>query len=140
MYDHQQIDEQIVQAQAIGTAADPISGARRAVGSQPVVVRALWATVTTVVATSTIVLTYKYRPTPGSATGEVTLGTVSVPTSAIAGKQVYKEITPYQCNPGGEIVVQTGGNGGSTGNATLGYRCTPKWESPTNNANMIASA
>lgn len=140
MYDNQQIDETVLENTAIGTAADPITTARRSIGSQPKVIRALWATVNVAIATSTITLTFKYRPTPGSASGEVVLGTVLIPITATAGKILYKNVTPYQAAPGGEVVIQTNGNGAGAGTVSAGYRATPNWENLANNANAIASA
>jgi hypothetical protein len=138
MYDHQQIDHTIVGAADVGSAADPIATALAYVGSQPQMVRGIWATQTVAQTTAPAVLTFKYRPTPGSATNQVTIGTLTIPTGTAAGKQVYKDVTPYLAMPGGQIVVQT--DGGGEGNATLGYRHTPKWEHPSNNTNAIASA
>lgn len=136
-YNHQQIDELIVAAADIGSALDPITTARRRIRSQPEMVRQIWATVTTAQTTASNVLTFKYRPTPGSASGEVTIGTLTITVGAV-GRQFYKDVTPYKALPGGEIVVQT--DGGGEGNADLGYRQTPSWEHPSNNANQIASA
>jgi hypothetical protein len=137
MYDHQQIDETIVERVDVGTAGDPLATARKTVGSVPVIIRAIYATVTTAQTTAANVLTFKYRPTIGSASGEVTIGTLTIPTGAVS-RQLYKNVTPYKALPGGEIVVQS--DGGGEGNATLGYRQSPSWEMPANNTAQVASA
>lgn len=137
MYDQQQIDELIVAAADVGSAADPIATARKRIGSQPVTITTIFATVTTAQTTASAVLTFKYRPTIGSATGEVTIGTLTITVGAVS-RQFYKNITPYRALPGGEIVVQT--DGGGEGNADLGYRQYPTWEHPSNNTAQIASA
>lgn len=136
-YSHQQIDDVIVERVDVGSAADPLATARKAVGSQPVMIRGIWATVTTAQTTAVNVLTFKYRPTPGSATGEATIGTLTITVGAV-GRQFYKDVTPYKAMPGGEIVVQS--DGGGEGNATLGYRQTPSWEHPSNNSAQVESA
>lgn len=133
-YSHQQIDD------VIGNALDT-SGANavtKVIGSQPIMVRGLFATVTTAVTTATATLTFQYRPTPGSSSGETTLGTLAVTVGAV-GRQFYKDITPVRCMPGGEIRVVSDG-GGDAGVAGVGIRHTPSWEHPSNNTQQIESA
>lgn len=136
-YDHQAIDFLIAPRETLDDAENPLTNGMFEVGSQPVIVRNIWATVTTVQASASNILTFKYRPTPGSASGEVTLGTLTITAGAV-GRQFYKEITPYKAMPGGQIVVQS--DGGGTGSATLGFRGTPSWESPANNPAAVLSA
>jgi hypothetical protein len=140
MYDHQKIDAQLVVAGDIATAADPIAGARYTVGYQPILVRAIWATITTVNTVAPSILTFKYRPIAGSAAGEVTLGTLTIPINAAAGNMYYEKVAvePTKCLPGGEVVVQTDG-GGTAGNASCGFFGEYSWDSPGNNAKMIAA-
>lgn len=140
MYDHQKIDFTLAQAADIATAADPIATARLFPGYQPLLVRAVWAVITTLNSVAPSILTFKFRPTPGSATGEVTLGILTIPINAAVGNVYYEKVAvePVKCTPGGEIVCQTDG-GGTAGNATVGVSAEPAWETPANNTRMIAA-
>lgn len=139
MYTHGQNDQQLAVAVSIAPA-DPLAGARWFPGYQKIKLRAIWATITTQTAAAIITLTFKYRPTPGSASGEIIIGTVVVPIGALVGKTYYRDIvaTDVPCPSGGEVVVQAAGAG--TGNATVGITYEPTPDIPENNANMIASA
>lgn len=135
-YQHQQIDYNIAENGATETAA---TMGTMAIGSQPLEVHGIWATVTDTVDTAAATLTFTYQPTPGSGTGATAIGTIVLPATAAIGKQYYKEVTPFKCNPGGQIIVTTDG-GGDDGSASIGVRGVPVWEHPDNVANMIASA
>jgi hypothetical protein len=137
-YNHQQVEVQLVQAVSLAPA-DPLAGTRWSPGMTPQRVRAISATITTITATAIITLTFKYRPTPGSSSGEVTIGTLTLPIGAAVGKVYYKKGLDYLVQPGGEVVVQAAG-ASATGNATLGMLTEPHWEMPANNSNAIASA
>jgi len=138
-YTHQQVEQQLAVAVSVATA-DPLAGARWFPGYQKIKCRAIWAVVTTQIATATLTLTFKFRPTPGSASGEIVIGTLTLPVGALVGKSYYKDVALFDipCPPGGEVVVQAAG--GATGNATVGINYEPTWENPDNNANMILSA
>ena len=47
-----------------------------------------------------------FRPTPGSSTSQVVLGTVNIPDATAIGKAVYKDITDVgnTLTPGGQLV------------------------------------
>lgn len=136
-YDNQKVDYTIVQAGSVAPA-DPIAAARLGVGIQPMMIDKLWATITTVTAVAIVTLTFKWRPTPGSATNEVIIGTLVLPIAAAVGKQYYKPVAPYKAMPGGEIVVQAAG-ASATGNAHIGVAAYPSWDAPEGNANQILS-
>jgi len=140
MYDHQKMDITLVQAGDIATPADPIALARYFPGYQPVLVRAVWAAITTLNSVAPSILTFKYRPMIGSAAGEVVLGTLTIPINAAVGNVYYEKIAvePVKCVPGGEIVVQTDG-GGTAGNATCGIFAEFSWDIPGNNTRMVAA-
>jgi hypothetical protein len=140
MYDHQKMDIMLAMGVGIETAADPIATARWFPGYQPVLVRAVWAVITAVNTVAPTILTYKFRPTPGSAAGEIVLGTLTIPINAAIGNVYYEKVAvePTKCTPGGEIVVQTDG-GGTVGNASVGIFCEHSWETPANNTRMIAA-
>lgn len=139
-YDHQKMDQTIIAAADIVTAADPIALARYFPGYQPILVRAVWAVMTTANTVAPSILTFKFRPTPGSAAGEIVLGTLTIPINAAIGSVYYEKVAvePTKCTPGGEIVVQTDG-GGTAGNATLGFFGEFSWDAPGNNTRMVAA-
>src|SRR5262252_4226174 len=93
-YDQQKNDLTLLVATSVADSA--FVAASRAYPSTPSMVRRLWATVTTVISTAASVITFTYRPTPGSATGQVTLGTLTVPLATAAGKFMYKNLTSAQ--------------------------------------------
>lgn len=138
MYDHQKMDLTLVRAVSI-VPANPVAGSPMQIGYQPVLVRAVWACITTITAAAIITLTYKYRPTPGSATGEIILGVLTIPVAAPVGNMYYEKVAvePTKCLPGGEIVVEAVGAG--TGSATLGVFAEHSWDIPANNPRMIAA-
>lgn len=140
MYAHSSLmDTQLAVAVSVANA-DPLAGARWFQGYVKVKVRAIWAVVTTQIATATLTLTYKFRPTPGSSSGEIVIGTLTLPVGALVGKSYYKDMALFDipCVPGGEIVVQAAG--GATGNATVGISLEATPENPDNHSNMILSA
>jgi hypothetical protein len=139
-YDQQKMDITLAQAADIATPADPIATARWFPGYQPILVRAVWAVITTLNSVAPSILTFKFRPTPGSAAGEVTLGILTIPINAAVGNVYYEKVAvePVKCTPGGEVVCQTDG-GGTAGNATVGIFAEHSWEIPANNVRMIAA-
>lgn len=136
-YAHQTEEVTQLVANSLADAAN-VAGSRFYAGRQPRLVRSLWATITTVVSVAAVTVTWKYRPTPGSDTGAVTLGTLVLPNGTAAGKSVWKDVTPLKLMPGSELIVSF--TGGGAGNASLGFASSPAWDVPENNANAIASA
>lgn len=122
---------------ALGTAG--VMLALPVLGGVPVLVEALFAQVVTTFDTAATVLTVYRRPTPGSDTGRVTIGTLTIPNAAAAPNVYYKLFTPVKVSPGEEITVETDG-GTTAGTAILSLRTMPAWEHPSNNTKMIASA
>lgn len=140
MYEHQRLDEFIGQALDIATPADPIAAAFFRPGYQPITPRAIFAIITTQATIAATILTFKFRPTIGSAAGEVVIGTLTIPINAPVGNVYYKKVSSaVKCLPGGEIVCQTDG-GATAGNASIGVSAEPTWDAPENNAKMVASA
>lgn len=141
MYDQQKFERLLgAYAADIVTAADPIANARWAPGTFAANVRRVFALITVANTVAPTILTFKHRPTPGSASGEVTIATLTIPIDAPIGNVYYKNVaTEFRVNPGSEVVVQTDG-GGTAGTATLGIVCDPVWEHPGNNTKMVASA
>jgi hypothetical protein len=86
------------------------------------------------------VLQFLYRPTPASASGQVTLGTLTIPDATAIGKVVYKDITDATIMvPGGQICCSCS----TADTAGTGYWGIEVTDSPANAkaiATMIASA
>lgn len=108
-------------------------------GYQPIVVNAIYAVIVTSPTVTAAVLTFKFRPTIGSATGEVVIGTLTLPVAAVIGNMYYKKVDNTKCSATGEVVVSVT-TASTAGAAALGFIAVPSWEAPTNNAKMIASA
>lgn len=141
-YAHQMVDFPLNNAAVALAVADPMTGAGRLVpGYTRGKVRAICATIAVVTGAAIATLTFKFRPTPGSAAGEVILGTLSLPIGAVVGKCYYRDsgslvpVANTQITPGGEIVVQ--GAGAATGSVILSVLLEPMWEHPSNVPNMI---
>jgi hypothetical protein len=138
MYSDQKVDQTLLVDNSLAPAAN-IAGSRFHPGSQPVMIQGLWATVTVVTAVAIINIAFKYRPTPGSDTGAIAIGSLNIPIGTAVGKSVYKPITPVKMMPGGELILTTTG-ASATGSGTVGFTGAPSWDSPTNNPNAILSA
>lgn len=123
---------------ALGTSG--VVAAQPVTGGIPMMVEAAFAQVVTTFDTADTVLTISRRPTPGSDTGKVSIGTLTIPNAAAAPNVYYKEFTtPTKVSPGEEILIETDG-GTTNGTAILSLRMRPVWEHPSNNTKMIASA
>lgn len=99
---------------------------------------------TLVVATSTApVVEFNRRPTVGSSSGEVLLGTLTIPDATAIGTVIYKDIEPVVFNPGEELsfehVTQAAG-GSIAGDGYYAVECEDYPEQPGNETKMTASA
>jgi hypothetical protein len=126
-----------VPVSALTTAAGVV--ARQIIGYKNLRVKALWATVIVSPTVTNAIATFKYRPTPGSASGEVVIGTLTLPVAAVIGKQYYKKLFDFIALSGGEVVVDITTTS-TAGSAAFGFFGEPQWSNPLDNANMIASA
>ncbi len=133
-------------SQLIGTLAAEDLSATGLVGYSHLLaescnVQMLYARVTTsVVSTPTsAILTFYARPTIGSATSQLTLGTVAIPGGTAAGKTVYKAINPVLVPAGYQLVadVTTAATASGAAVAIFGAAYSP--EEPANEPNFIAS-
>lgn len=132
------------------TEIDALSGAGVHTASyvcmEQVLVRSLYAVVTTLVASDTAeaVITIKRRPTYGSATGEVSIGTLTIPDTTAAGKVIYKNVSPVEIQPGDQVVfeITTAATDGSSvaGNVVYGLRISANEEEEANSSDMVLSA
>lgn len=81
------------------------------------------------------------RVTPGSDTGLVAMGTLTIPSGTALGKTVYKNITPVKFSVGDLIkLTWTIGVGTPTGIGDADVLAAEDPEQPGNNSDMIASA
>ena len=143
-YADQRIDAMVLPPTSVADAAN-VAASRFYVGYQPIIIRALWATITAAVVTATSTATFKYRPTPGSDTGAtVTFGTIIIPiATGLAGKSFYKHLpatVPVRLLPGSELIISFSGGSGAGGIVAYGISYEMSWDLPGNNPNMIASA
>lgn len=86
-------------------------------------------------------LQFIYRPTPGSSTAQVVLGTLKIPDATAIGGVVYKDITDVGniMNPGGQLVF----NCSVLDTAGSGYAGVEVCDNPANAkaiSTMVASA
>lgn len=140
-YDQQK--DQIAMLGGIGTpiitTTGPIAVTRYYVPFYPVYVTEFTAMIVTSPTVTPAILALKRRPTPGSATGEVIIGTLTLPVAAVIGNVYYKRGLRTKCFPGDEIVIDMT-QVATAGAATFGMVIIPAWELPGNNTKMIASA
>lgn len=72
---------------------------------RPIEITGLCATVVVAMTVTAAILQLLYRPTPKSSAGQVVVGTITLPVGGSAiGQQIYKKITPFEANPGGQLV------------------------------------
>ena len=105
----------------------------------PFVVRALAAVVRTAPTVAATVITGKRRPTPSSAAGEVIIGTLTLPLSAVIGNLYYKTGFSTKIFAGEEFVFDVT-TASTAGAADLIVQTEPNWDIPGNSPKMILSA
>lgn len=142
MYTHGQRQLQIgVPGTPLSFAAVAVVGANTCLPLfRPVEIQGIAVTITTAVTVTSAVAQVLYRPTPGSSTGQVVLGTITLPvTGSAIGKQYYKRLTPYKALPGGEIVLNVT-TAATAGAGIAGLLVNETTEAFGNVTNMIESA
>lgn len=104
----------------------------------------LWLKVASVDETVSAVVTYRLRPTFGSATGQTSLGTITVPTAQAIGTVLYKDIQNVTVPAGYTIAFDLTTAGTSAGSAAGTALCfvdlQPTSEDEKNETNMVKSA
>lgn len=112
-------------------------------GEQVVLTRVMLLVSTATVSTGNIVVTVYQRPTYGSTAGQVTLGTITIPTGVAAGTIYYKNIESVKVPPGSQIafnVTTAAAGGGAAGAAFPMFKAFMASEDPRNVTAMVASA
>lgn len=112
----------------------------------PVQVRRISIFITTAVTAGLIVptVTVYRRPTTASTSGQVLLGTLTIPNGTAAGSVVYKELESVRINAGEDLAfkvnVQATDGGTAAGAGFIGAIIEQDPEVPANQSKMIASA
>lgn len=106
---------------------------------QPCDLNSVGVLVTTAVDTDGATITVTRRITPGSDTGAVAVATLTLPNLTVAGKILYKLITPQLANAGDELKFVFSNNGGSV-TWIPWIDATPRSETKANNSDFLASA
>lgn len=148
MYSVQSSFGKIVPALAASVAPGSLTStaviAEYAVIAERVDVQRLAVVVSTaVVSTGSVVVTVRNRPTVGSATGQSTITTLTIPAGTAAGKVVYKDINQANLIPGGSIafeVTTASAGGGAAGAVVCGMVIAEDPEDKRNESAFIASA
>lgn len=115
------------------------------IGSRVKVKRIMFK-VSTLVANNTIAaqVAFYQRPTPGSTSGEVLLGTLIIPTAAAVGKVIYKDLQSVSLACGQDLVVKlsvTGTDSGTAAGAGFAlFEAILDPEDARSEANMVLSA
>jgi hypothetical protein len=142
-YNHQNIDYWLTAATGalLTGVVDPlVTGMTNfRPGYQPIMVDVIYAVIVTAPTVTASTAVFKYRPTIGSATGEVTIGTLTFPVATAIGTMVFKTVDNVKCPATGEIVVSIT-VASTAGAAAFGFMAAPNWDSPGNNLKMLRSA
>lgn len=130
--------QEIAQPQAAILVTTTGVKARIIPGYHPKVLKAAAFVIEVVPTVTATVIAVKMRPTIGSATGEVTVDTITVPTSRAIGDVLFVDALDQKVVPGGEIVfdVTTASTAGS-GHFVAFFE--PWVDNPENNTDMFES-
>jgi len=105
--------------------------------------RIMFAVSTAVVATTTApVVTFRKRVSPGTAGGQSTIGTLTIPNGTALGKVLYKDVTPVEIQVGQTVCFDhtTAAVGDPAGVGSYGFEVIEDPELAANESNMVASA
>jgi hypothetical protein len=142
-YDHQKVYHRAIPVGAENTTAVSFTTtgikATFSPGIRPMKLRAVAVVVSTQMTVTPPVLTIKHRPTAGSATGETTVDTITVPLAQTAGKIVYVEDLNQLVRPGEHIVFDVT-TAATAGAGDIIAEFDPVWESLANETDATLSA
>jgi len=85
------------------------------------------------------VVTFRKRPTVGSATGQSSLGTITIPVGTAIGTVVYKDISPSQFQPGDELLPDVT-TAATVGSGIPSFVAHERPEYKANQTHLLASA
>jgi hypothetical protein len=109
-------------------------------------IKRIGVVVTTTAASNTAAAkeTFYRRPTLGSNTNRVSLGDITIPDLTVAGKVVYKDITPVKFSPGEELqfthTTAATDSSSAAGAGSYFFELEDIPEQSANLTNMLASA
>lgn len=92
------------------------------------------------VTSAACVVTFYGRPTYGSDTSALNLGTVKLPDAAVANDVYYKDIDPVSVPAGYQVTAEVTTAAGTSGSALAGFLAQYTPEEPANLSQFIASA
>lgn len=121
-------------------AATGVLAARQIASRQMVIKRIALGVLTVMNSTGAIVVDCRIRPTPGSATGELVVGTISIPTTGAVGQTFYKDVAGVVCQPGWEVNFNVTTAATTSGAVIQIIEGEYDPEAPLNQTNFIASA
>jgi hypothetical protein len=130
-------------AALLDLTAAAVDGDARVFLSKVKVNRIAVCVTTAVVSTGAVVVAFKKRPTPGSTSGDSTIGSISIPAGTAVGKVYYKDISPAVLNAGDELVFQVttaAAGGGAAGAGLPLFEGEFVGEMAANQSDMVASA
>jgi hypothetical protein len=133
MYTHQK-----EQFRSAGFSLTAATQARFSPALRPFVLRQVAVAVTTAAATNAVI-TIRHRPTAGSATGQTTVDTITVPAARAAGDVIYLKGLNQRVEPGQDIefLVTTTAAAGSV---DLAADFDPAWDQIANKTNAYETA
>lgn len=105
--------------------------------------RLLFYVTTATVSTVSIVVRFYYRPVAGSSSGQVTLGSITIPTAIAADKVYYYDVTPYNMPAMSQVafeVITAAAGGGAAGAGYWDVVSDFDPETALNSSKMVASA
>lgn len=104
-------------------------------------IKAIKFYVTTAInATTAPAVEFNRRPTYNSSSGEILLGTLTIPNGTAAGKVIVKEIDPVTLVPGDELSLEHTVLASSAGAGFYGFEIMDDPEVVENQSNVIESA
>lgn len=92
-----------------------------------------------IVSTGAVVVAFKRRPLYGSASGEVTLASLSIPAGTAAGKLVFKDLDS-SVFPGDQIIAEVTTAATTSGDGLYGIFLDDAPEQPSESSDMVESA
>ena len=148
MYTEEQSVGSVVPAGTAVLAAEDFSAAAAVHGEHIVlkkvqIKRVMFVVSLAIVSTGAVQVTFTRRPTPGSLTGAVLLGTLVIPAGTAIGKVLYKDISPAKLFPGDALALEAtvaSAGGGAAGMGYYGFDLDLQPEVVANSSDMVASA
>lgn len=101
-------------------------------GVQGCTIRRWWLQLEQATTTTAAVVVLKKRPTPGSASGEVVLSTLTLSATEAAGNTVYSSDLDARILPGEQVIIEVTTAATAGALTYAGLEMDPDWEVPAN--------